>query len=107
MPSATPATAAYDVILINSAGAGYAALCPGIPGAVSQGADRTDALAMIADAMAMCLAYPLAGDDTAARRAELRTKGQTRIAELARDCRSEGREYEICQVMPLLRRAPV
>ena len=106
MPSATPTTAAYDVILINS-GVVYATLCPAIPGAVSQGADRADALAMIADAMAMCLAYPLAGDDTPDRRAALREMGQTRIAELARDCRSEGREYEICQVMPLLRRAPV
>lgn len=107
MTDTTPTGAApYDVILISS-GAGYAALCPGIPGAVSQGADRTDALAMIADAMAMCLAYPLAGDDAPARRAELRTKGKTRIAELAQECRNEGREYEVCQVMPLFRRAPV
>ena len=106
MPNTTPTTTPYDVILINS-GVGYAALCPAIPGAVSQGADRADALAMIADAMAMCLAHPLTGDDTPDRRAELRTKGKTRIAKLARDCRSEGREYQICQVMPLRRRAPV
>ena len=33
----------YDVILIYS-GVGYAALCPGIPGAVSQGVDQQDAL---------------------------------------------------------------
>ena len=107
MPANTaPTAAAYDVILINS-GTGYAALCPGISGAVSQGDDRADALAMIADAMAMCLAHPLTGDDTDARRAELREMGQTRIAELAQDCRSEGREYEICQAMPQQRRAPV
>ena len=97
--------APYDVILINS-GVGYAALCPGIPGAVSQGDDRIDAMAMIADAMALSLAYPLAGEDNPARRAELRAKGKTRIAELARECRNEGREYEVCQVMPLFRRPP-
>ena len=105
MPNAIPTAAPYDVILIRS-GAGYAALCPGIPCAVSQGADRIDAMAMIADAMAMCLAYPLAGDDDPARHAELRTKGKTRVAELARECRNEGREYEVCQIMPLFRHAP-
>ena len=67
----------YEVILINS-GVGYAALCPGIPGAVSQGVDQDDALAMIADAMAMCQLHPLPGEEMAARRAELRAKGSGR-----------------------------
>ena len=105
MPNAIPTGAPYDVILISS-GAGYASLCPAIPGAVSQGSDRTHALAMIADAMAMCLAHPLPGDNTPARRAELRAKGKTRIAELAQECRNEGREYGVCQVTPPFRHAP-
>ena len=56
----------YEVILINS-GVCYAALCPDIPGAVSPGVDRDDALAM-------CQLHPLPGEDTAARRAELRAQ---------------------------------
>ncbi len=96
----------YEVILINS-GAGYAALCPGIPGAISQGADRSDALAMIADAMAMVIIHPLPGDDTAARRREQRNYGKTRIRELAAECKQEGREYEICEVTPHLISPPV
>lgn len=89
----------YEVILINS-GVGYAALCPGIPGAVSQGVDRTDALAMIADAMAMCQLHPLPGEDTVVRRAELRAQGKIRIAELVAECQREGWEYEVCAVVP-------
>lgn len=53
MPNTNDSNDLYDVILIYS-GVGYAALCPGIPGAVSQGTDQQDALAMIADAMVMC-----------------------------------------------------
>lgn len=92
----------YEVILINS-GVGYAALCPGIPGAVSQGADRYDALAMIADAMAMCQQHPLPGEETATRRAELRAQGKVRIAELAAECRRDGWEHEVCMVLPQCR----
>ena len=92
----------YEVILINS-GVGYAALCPGIPGAVSQGADRDDALAMIADAMALCQLHPLPGEETATRRAELRAQGKARIAELSMECRRDGWDYEICTVAPQCR----
>ena len=53
----------YEIILIDS-GEGYAAICPGVPGAVSQGTDRVDALAMIADAMATCRLYPYNGYGT-------------------------------------------
>ena len=65
----------YEVILIYS-GVGYAAICPGITGAVSQGVDQADALAMIADAMAMGRMYPLPGDDDPARQAELRERAK-------------------------------
>ena len=61
----------YEVILIESDD-DFAVLCPGIPGAVSQGKDREEALKMIADAMAMAQMYPLPGDDDPARQAELR-----------------------------------
>ena len=72
MPAAKQDNDLYDVILIYS-GVGYAALCPGIPGAVSQGTDQQDALAMIADAMAMGRMYPLPGEEKASRREELRS----------------------------------
>ena len=55
-------------------------ICPGIPGAVSQGADKEEALKMIADAMAMAQMYPLPGDDDPARQAELREIGKAKIA---------------------------
>ena len=96
----------YEVILIYS-GVGYAALCPGIPGVVSQGTDREDALAMIADAMAMGLMYPLPGDDTEPRRTELRESGKARIAELAAECERAGWEYEVHEVAPQLINPPV
>ena len=96
----------YEVILIYS-GVGYAALCPGIPGVVSQGTDQEDALAMIADAMAMCRMYPLPGDDEPARRAELREKGKARIAELVEECQRDGWKYEVHQVTPRLISPPV
>ena len=91
----------YDVILIYS-GVGYAVICPGIPGAVSQGTDQEDALKMIADAMAMCRMYPLPGDDTEPRWTELRELGKARIAELVAECEQEGLEYYVCEVAPQL-----
>ena len=96
----------YDVILIYS-GVGYAALCPGIPGAVSQGTDQQDALAMIADAMAMCRMYPLPGEDDPERQAELRELGKAKIAELVAECERDGWEYEVHQVAPQLISPPV
>ena len=69
----------YEVILIYS-GVGYAAICPGITGAVSQGVDQADALAMIADAMAMGRMYPLPGEEDPERQAELRELGKAKIA---------------------------
>lgn len=89
----------YEVILIYS-GVGYAAICPGIPGAVSQGTDQEDALAMIADAMAMGLMYPLPGDDAEPRRTELSELGKAKIAELAAECQRDGWQYEVHQVTP-------
>ena len=47
----------YEVILIESDD-DFAVLCPGIPGAISQGKDQEEALVMIADAMAMCRNVP-------------------------------------------------
>ena len=101
MPSADADNDLYDVILIYS-GVGYAALCPGIPGAVSQGTDQGDALAMIADAMAMCRMYPLPGEESEERREELRELGKTKIAELVAECEEEGLEYFVCHVAPKL-----
>ena len=91
----------YDVILIYS-GVGYAALCPGIPGAVSQGVDQQDALAMIADAMAMCRMYPLPGEEDETRREELRELGKAKIAELVAECERDGWQYEVHQMTPQL-----
>ena len=91
----------YDVILIYS-GIGYAALCPGIPGAVSQGVDQPDALKMIADAMAMCRMYPLPGEESEERREELRQLGKAKIAELVAECDEQGLEYYVCEVAPQL-----
>jgi hypothetical protein len=96
----------YEVIIIYS-GVGYAALCPGIPGAVSQGTDQEDALKMIADAMAMCRMYPLPGEDTEARRAELRELGKAKLAELVAECERDGWEYEVHEVIPRLISPPV
>ena len=96
----------YDVILIYS-GVGYAALCPGIPGAVSQGTDQEDALAMIADAMAMGQMYPLPGEEKESRREELRELGKAKIAELAAECERDGWKYEVHQVAPQLISPPV
>ena len=91
----------YEVILIYS-GVGYAAICPGIPGAVSQGTDQEDALAMIADAMAMCRMYPLPGEEDERRREELRELGKAKIAELAAECERDGWKYEVHEVAPQL-----
>ena len=96
----------YDVILIYS-GVGYAAICPGIPGAVSQGTDQQDALAMIADAMAMCRLHPLPGEEKASRREELRELGKAKIAELVSECERDGWKYEVHQVTPQLISPPV
>lgn len=91
----------YDVILIYS-GVGYAAICPGIPGAVSRGKDREEPLKMIADAMAMAQMFPLPGDEEPARQAELRELGKARIKELAAECERDGWQYELHQVTPQL-----
>ena len=106
IPTAHNSNDLYEVILIYS-GVGYTALCPGIPGAVSQGTDREDALAMIADAMAMGLLHPLPCDDDPARRRELRKKGKVRIAELVAECERDGWKYEVCEVTPQLISPPV
>ena len=91
MPTVKQDNDLYEVIIIES-GKDYAVLCPGIPGAVSQGADQEDALRMIADAMAMCRMYPLPGEDTEARRTALRELGKTRIAGLVKECERDGWE---------------
>ena len=101
MADANDGNELYEVILIYS-GVGYAAICPGIPGAVSQGTDQQDALAMIADAMAMCRMYPLPGEDDPARQAELRELGKARIAELVAECERDGWYYEVHQATPQL-----
>lgn len=96
----------YDVILIYS-GVGYAAICPGITGAVSQGIDQQDALVMIADAMAMGRMYPLTGEDDPVRQAELRERSKAKIAELVAECERDGWQYEVHQVTPQLINPPV
>ena len=106
MPNADTSNDLYEVILIYS-GVGYAAICPGIPGAVSQGTDQQDALAMIADAMAMCRMYPLPGEEKASRREELRDSGKAKLAELVAECERDGWEYEVHEVTPQLISPPV
>lgn len=96
----------YEVILIESDD-DFTVICPGIPGAVSQGADKEEALKMIADAMAMCRLYPLPGEDEPARQAELRELGKARIAELVAECERDGWKYEVHQVTPRLISPPV
>lgn len=91
----------YEVILIESDD-DFAVICPGIPGAISQGKDREEALVMIADAMAMAQMYPLPGDDIPERQAELRELGKAKIAELVAECEEEGLEYYVCEVAPRL-----
>ncbi len=91
----------YEVILIESDD-DFAVLCPGIPGAISQGKDQEEALVMIADAMAMCRMYPLPGEDDPERQAELRELGKAKIAELVAECEEEGLEYYVCEVAPKL-----
>ncbi len=91
----------YDVILIESDD-DFAVICPGIPGAISQGKDRDEALVMIADAMAACRMYPLPGDDTPERQSELRELGKAKIVELVAECEQEGLEYHVCEVAPQL-----
>ena len=106
MPTANDNGELYEVILIYS-GVGYAAICPGIPGVVSQGTDQEDALAMIADAMAMGQMYPLPGDDLEPRRTELRELGKAKIAELVAECERDGWKYEVHRVAPQLISPPV
>ena len=101
MANANDSNDIYDVILIYS-GVGYAAICPGITGAVSQGVDQQDALAMIADAMAMGRMYPLPGEESEARREELRELGKAKIAELVAECERDDWQYELHHVMPQL-----
>ena len=93
MPTTYDGNDLYEVILIESDD-DFAVLCPGIPGAVSQGKDREEELKMIADAMAMAQMYPLPGDDEPARQAELR--------ELVAECERDGWQYEVHQVTPQL-----
>ena len=101
MPTAKQDNDLYEVILIESDD-DFAVLCPGIPGAISQGKDREEALKMIADAMAMAQMYPLPGDDIPERQAELRELGKAKIAELVAECEEEGLEYYVCEVAPKL-----
>ena len=91
----------YEVILIESDD-DFAVICPGIPGAISQGKDQQEALVMIADAMAMAQMYPLPGDDIPERQAELRELGKAKIAELVAECEEEGLEYYVREVAPKL-----
>ena len=101
MPTAKPDNNLYQVILIESDD-DFAVLCPGIPGAVSQGKDREEALKMIADAMAMAQMYPLPGEYDPERQAELRELGKAKIAQLVAECEEEGLEYYVCEVAPKL-----
>ena len=91
----------YEVILIESDD-DFTVICPGIPGAISQGKDQQEALVMIADAMAMCRLYPLPGEESETRREELRQLGKAKIAELVAECEEEGLEYYVCEVAPQL-----
>ena len=101
MPTTQQDNDLYEVILIESDD-DFAVICPGIPGAVSQGKDREEALVMIADAMAMCRMYPLPGEESEERREELRELGKAKIAELVAECEEEDLEYYVCQVAPQL-----
>ena len=101
MPNTNDSNDLYDVILIESDD-DFAVLCPGIPGAISQGKDREEALKMIADAMASAQMYPLPGDDIPERQAELRELGKAKIAEPVAECEEEGLEYYVCEVAPKL-----
>ena len=101
MPTIDSSNDPYQVILIESDD-DFAVICPGIPGAASQGKDREEALKMIADAMAMCRMYPLPGEETPERQAELRELGKAKIAELVAECEQEGLEYYVCEVSPQL-----
>ena len=99
MPATQQDNELYEVILIESDD-DFAVICPGIPGAISQGKDREEALVMIADAMAMAQMYPLPGDDIPERQAELRQLGKAKIAELVAECEEEGLEHYVCEVAP-------
>ena len=101
MPATQMDNELYEVILIESDD-DFAVICPGIPGAVSQGKDREEALMMIADAMAMAQMYPLPGDDVPERQAELRELGKAKIAELVAECVEEGLEHYVCEAAPQL-----
>lgn len=45
----------FDVVLTQEAGGGYSVVVPGLPGCVSQGETRTEALAMIREAIELYL----------------------------------------------------
>ena len=45
----------FTVILLPEAEGGYSVICPAIPGCVSQGNSREDALANIPEAILLCL----------------------------------------------------
>ena len=57
---------------------------------------------MIADAMAVCRLYPLPGENTPKRQAELRELGKAKIAELVAECEQEGLQHYVCKVAPQL-----
>ena len=101
MPTANDNSELYEVILIESDD-DFVVICPGIPGAISQGKDREEALVMIADAMAMCRMYPLPGEESETRREELRQLGKAKIAELVAECVEEGLEHYVCEAAPKL-----
>ncbi len=101
MPTAKQDNDLYEVILIESDD-DFAVICPGIPGAISQGKDREEALVMIADAIARCRLYPLPGEESETRREELGQLGKATIAELVAECEEEGLEYYVCEVAPRL-----
>ena len=101
MPTADTSNDLYEVILIESDD-DFVVICPGIPGAISQGKNKEEALKMIADAMAMAQMYPLPGDDVPGRQDELRELGKAKIAELVAECEEEGLEYYVCEAAPKL-----
>ena len=106
MPTAKQDNDLYEVILIYS-GVGYAALCPGIPGAVSQGTDQEDRADNDRRRHGHVRMYPLPDEEKESRREELRELGKAKIAELAAECERDGWQYEVHQVAPQLISPPV
>ena len=94
----------YEVILIESDD-DFAVICPGIPGAVSQGKDREEALSDDRRRHGNVPAVPPAwrGKRSPARQEELRRDwGKAKIAELVAECEEEGLEHYVCKVAPQL-----